>query len=211
MKKSSAPQKSKPRGRPREFNKDAALRKALTLFWKNGYEATSISDLKQALGIESPSLYSAFGSKEELFGECVELYSAMYLSEIMRSLSQAKSAKTGVERLLLQFASHYSGDGHPKGCLVVSAATNCSSESGRVEADLKRRRITGVQLIRQRIESGIQAGEFKGKADAEELARFYSAVLLGMAMRARDGASYQELEATARMALRGWPDGKVID
>jgi AcrR family transcriptional regulator len=206
MKKRIPIPESKPRGRPREFNKDAALRQALTLFWKNGYEATSISDLKKALGIESPSLYSAFGSKEGLFGECVELYSALYLSEIMQSLVESKSAKAGIERLLLQFASHYSGDGHPKGCLVVSAATNCSPESGRVEADLKRRRITGVHLIRQRIESGIKAGEFKGKPDAEGLARFYSAVLLGMAMRARDGASYQELEATAKMALRGWPD-----
>lgn len=185
-----------------------ALRQALTLFWKNGYEATSIADLKTALGIESPSLYSAFGSKEGLFGECVELYSAMYLSEIMQSLSQAKSAKAGIERLLLQFASHYSGDGHPKGCLVVSAATNCSPDSGHVEADLRHRRITGVQLIRQRIESGIKAGEFKGKVDAEELARFYSAVLLGMAMRARDGAPYEELEATARMALRSWPQAQ---
>jgi TetR/AcrR family transcriptional regulator, copper-responsive repressor len=195
----------KPRGRPRAFDRAQALQSALELFWKRGYEATSISDLKEALGIESPSLYSAFGSKEGLFRECVELYAAEYLAAIGAALFQSKTAKAGMERLLAQFAAHYAGGGHPKGCLVVSAATNCSASAALIEADLKRRRSAGVEMLQQRIKRGLEAGEFSGRVDAGELARFYSTVLLGMAMRARDGATQKELEATAKMALLAWP------
>jgi TetR/AcrR family transcriptional regulator, copper-responsive repressor len=173
MKKEKSPlPPANPRGRPRTFDRNEALKRALELFWKQGYEATSISDLKEALGIEAPSLYSAFGSKEGLFQECVELYTAAYLAEIAGTLVQSESAKAGVESLLLRFAAHYSGTGHPKGCLVVSAATNCSPGSERIEADLKHRRVAGVDLIQQRIKRGIEAGEFKGRVDAGELARF---------------------------------------
>jgi AcrR family transcriptional regulator len=196
---------AKPRGRPRAFDRDKAVEQAIGLFWKRGYEATSVADLKKALGIESPSLYAAFGSKDGLFRECVDRYSARYLADIGRALMASETARAGVELLLLRFAAHYAGAGHPKGCLVVSAATNCSLAAAAIENDLKHRRGEGVDLVLKRIRQGIEAGEFRSKPDAGELARYYSAVLLGMAMRARDGGSLKELETTARMALLAWP------
>lgn len=196
---------SKPRGRPRAFDKDEALRSALTLFWTRGYEATSISDLREVMGVTSPSLYAAFGNKDSLFLECVELYSRDYLGEIVTSLFQSATAKAGIEKILFQFGALYAGAGHPKGCLIVAGATNCGPEAAVVEADLKRRRIEGVALLRERIQKGIQAGEFRSRVDAGELAEFYSAVLLGLAMRARDGATRKDMESTARMSLSAWP------
>ena len=198
-----APKKT--RGRPRAFDRDEALRRALDLFWARGYEATSISDLKEAMGITAPSLYAAFGNKDGLFLECVELYSRDYLGEIVASFFQAATAKAAIERMLLRLGALYAGAGHPKGCLIVAGATNCGPEAALIEADLKRRRTEGVALLRDRIQKGIQAGEFKSRVDAGELAEFYSAVLLGLAMRARDGASRKEMEATARTSLLAWP------
>lgn len=195
----------KTRGRPRAFDRDEALRSALELFWARGYEATSISDLKDAMGITSPSLYAAFGNKDALFMECVELYSRDYLGEIFTSLFQAGTAKAAIEKVLLRFGALYAGAGHPKGCLIVAGAANCGPEAEVIEADLKRRRTEGVALLRDRIQKGIQAGEFKSRVDAGELAEFYSAVLLGLAMRARDGASRKEMETTARTSLLAWP------
>ena len=194
-----------PRGRPRAFDRDVALRHALELFWARGYEATSISDLKEAMGITAPSLYAAFGNKDALFMECVELYSRDYLGEIFTSLFQSGTARAAIEKIMLQFGALYAGAGHPKGCLIVAGATNCGPEAAVIEADLKRRRAEGVALLRGRIQKGIQAGEFKSRVDAGELAEFYSAVLLGLAMRARDGASRKEMESTARTSLLAWP------
>lgn len=195
----------KTRGRPRAFDRDVALRSALDLFWARGYEATSISDLKEAMGITAPSLYAAFGNKDGLFLECVELYTRDYLGEIVSSFFQAGTAKAAIESMLLRFGALYAGAGHPKGCLIVAGAANCGPEAAVIEADLKRRRTEGVALLRDRIQKGIQAGEFKSRVEAGELAEFYSAVLLGLAMRARDGASRKEMETTARTSLLAWP------
>lgn len=206
MKKNKAGEEPrKPRGRPRAFNRDEALRRALELFWARGYEATSISDLKAGMGITAPSLYAAFGNKDGLFLECVELYSRDYLGEIFTSLFQPGTAKAAIERIMLRFGALYAGAGHPKGCLIVAGAVNCGPEAAAIEADLKRRRTEGVALLRGRIQKGIQAGEFKSRVDAGELAEFYSAVLLGLAMRARDGAARKEMESTARTSLLAWP------
>lgn len=204
-KEKTGPTPKKLRGRPRAFDRDVALRRALELFWARGYEATSISDLKEEMGITAPSLYAAFGNKDALFLECVELYSRDYLGEIFTALFQPGTARAAIESILLRFGALYAGAGHPKGCLIVAGATNCGPEAAVIEADLKRRRIEGVTLLRDRIQKGIQAGEFKSRVDAGELAEFYSAVLLGLAMRARDGAARKEMESTARTSLLAWP------
>jgi TetR/AcrR family transcriptional regulator, copper-responsive repressor len=205
VEKASIGDEPKMRGRPRAFDRDKALRSALELFWTRGYEATSISDLKEGMGITAPSLYAAFGNKDALFLECVELYSRDYLGEIFTSLFQPGTAKAAIERVMLRFGALYAGAGHPKGCLIVSGAANCGPEAAMIEADLKRRRIEGVALLRDRIQKGVQAGEFKSRVDAGEWAEFYAAVLLGLAMRARDGASRKEMETTARISLLAWP------
>jgi AcrR family transcriptional regulator len=182
------------------------LAKAVALFWKRGYEATSVSDLKKALGIESPSLYAAFGSKEDLFRECVERYSREYLAGITGSMERAATARAGIEAVLTGLAAHYAGAGHPKGCLVVSGAVNCGPEARRIEAELRRRRAAGAELMQRRIERGVAPGEFRSAVDCGALSEFFATVLLGMAQRARDGASREELERIAALSLSRWPE-----
>jgi AcrR family transcriptional regulator len=193
------------RGRPRSFDRATALEKALLAFWEHGYEATSVADLTRAMGIGAPSLYAAFGDKQALFTEVVHEYRARYGSFGDRALAEEPTARAAVERLLREAAAEYTAPDRPHGCLVVHAATNCSTPE--VEALLRERRNANIAAFESRIRAGIAAGELPADTDAGALARCVGAVLQGMSQQARDGASRAELEALVDVALAGWPRG----
>jgi len=195
----------KPRGRPLSFDRDAALETAMHVFWERGYEAASISDLTSAMGITPPSLYTAFGDKEQLFLEAIERYALGYGSAGVRALKEEPSARGAIERWLLEAANELTQPCHPKGCMVVMAATNCSAAAERVQGALLLRRTEAIANVGRRIQGGIDGGELPPDTDAQDLANFYATIYQGMSMQAKDGATHESLMATVRTAMRSWP------
>ena len=195
----------KPRGRPLSFDRDAALETAMHVFWERGYEAASISDLTSAMGITPPSLYTAFGDKEQLFLEAIERYALGYGSAGARALDEEPTARGAIERWLLEAANELTQPCHPKGCMVVMAATNCSAAAERVQDALLLRRTEAIANVGRRIQGGIDTGELPLDTDAKDLANFYATIYQGMSMQAKDGATHESLMATVRTAMRSWP------
>ena len=202
---SNANTASKPRGRPLSFDRDKALENAMHVFWERGYEAASIAELTAAMGITPPSLYTAFGDKEHLFLEAIERYASGPGGGAPRALAEEPTARAAIERLLDEAAEELTRSCHPAGCMVVSAATNCSMSSAHIQAALAKRREAAEAGIRARIRQGIHDGELPPDTDAAALANFYTTVFQGMAMQARDGASRANLLAIAKTAMRAWP------
>ncbi|MGW2446970.1 TetR/AcrR family transcriptional regulator [Streptomyces sp. NPDC001675] len=196
---------SRSRGRPRSFDRTTALEKALTAFWRNGYEATSVSDLTRVMGIGAPSLYAAFGDKRTLFEEVVEVYAGTHGAFADRALAEEPTARAAVERILREAAARYADPEHPYGCLVAHAATNCTSPE--VEGLLRDRRGASLAALESRVLGDVAAGLLPAGTDAAALARHTTAVLHGMSQQARDGASQAQLRALAEIAMVIWPRG----
>jgi AcrR family transcriptional regulator len=197
---------AKPRGRPRSFDREQALERAMQVFWKQGYEATSIHDLTRAMGINPPSLYAAFGDKERLFMEAVERYQRECGPAVSCILDEAPSARGAMERLLTESAGQMAHSGDPRGCMLITSATNCSAAS--VQAALAGRRDEQKAALKARIDRGLREGELPRGTDTGALADFYTTVLQGMAIQARDGATRKSLLAAAEAAMRAWPQKK---
>jgi len=200
------------RGRPRRFDRGAALAEAMRLFWERGYEVTSIADLTAAMGMKSPSLYAAFKDKESLFLEAITLYVAEYGNlGISGVLEQEPSARKAIERWLLDAAYELTSAEHPRGCMVVSTSGNRTASGRRVNSAMAQRRFWAMVRLGCRIDAGVAAGELPADTDAERLATFYMTVYQGMALQARDGASTKALIATVRQAMLAWPRRDPLD
>lgn len=193
----------KPRGRPRCFDRDAALEAALEVFWAKGFEGATLADLTQAMGINPPSLYAAFGDKEGLFIEAVQRYREQVTEEC--PYAEGKSAREAMEKLLTDLAALYTAGTHPRGCLMVLASTTAASSSPRLQALLAEQRAMGKATLKARIQRGVEDGDLPPDTDAGALANFYSAVIAGMSLQARDGASRKSLMAMVETAMRAWP------
>ncbi|WP_372409460.1 TetR/AcrR family transcriptional regulator [Streptomyces luteireticuli] len=196
---------TKQRGRPRSFDRATALERAVMAFWEHGYEATSIADLTRVMGIGAPSLYAAFGDKKALFSAAVEEYGHTYGAFLGRAFAEEPTARRGAGRALREAAAEYTAPGRPHGCLVITAATNATAASADVVADLRERREAHVRAVERAIEADKAAGELPADTDARALARFMAATVQGMSQQACDGATREELEAVAELALRAWP------
>ncbi|MDI3385923.1 TetR/AcrR family transcriptional regulator [Streptomyces sp. B-S-A8] len=194
---------TKQRGRPRSFDREQALRQAIWTFWERGYEATSVSDLTRAMGIGPPSLYAAFGDKRTLFEEVLTEYVDTYGAFGSRALDEEPTARAGFARMLREAAAEFAAPGRPHGCLVIHAATNCTTPE--VEETLRERRNANIAEFATRIRADVATGELPGGCDAPALARYTAAVFQGMSQQARDGASRQELERVADLAMTAWP------
>ncbi len=210
MKRDSKPAKpskpakvAKPRGRPRSFDREQALEHAMEVFWRKGFEAASLADLTEAMGINPPSLYAAFGDKERLFLEALDRYQAKQGDSC--PYAEEPTAKGAIRRLLTYMADDLTCCTHPRGCMMVMAAATSSDCSPRMQAVLAKRRAEGRGKIRQRIELGVKEGELPPETDAGGLADFYLTIVSGMALQARDGASRKSLMATVESAMRAWP------
>ncbi|MFP3988016.1 TetR/AcrR family transcriptional regulator [Streptomyces sp. E11-3] len=201
----TAARSAKQRGRPRSFDRDTALEQAIRTFWERGYEATSVADLTRAMGIGPPSLYAAFGDKRSLFDEVVVEYAARYGAFGTRPFDEESTARAAVERMLRDAATEFTDPGHPRGCLIISAAINCTTSE--VEQALREKRNSNVASMETRIRADIATGELPPDTDAAALARYSGAVLQGMSQQARDGASREELEHVAELAMLAWPRG----
>lgn len=193
------------RGRPREFDREAALARATRLFWSKGFEATSISDLTKAMGIGSPSLYAAFGSKEALYAEALRYYRENYETLFWGNFQSAATAREAVLSLLMDSAAAMSGcrADIPNGCMV--ALSSVGSEGHEQLGELVRSaRTGGLERLKERLVQAVSDGELPASVDTDALARFVLTVQSGMSILARDGASRTELEDAAKVAMTGW-------
>jgi AcrR family transcriptional regulator len=192
-------------GRPREFDRDAALEAAMLLFWRKGFAATSMNDLCGAMDVRSPSLYAAFGSKEALYLEAVEHYVQTIGASVWDKLAQGATARAGVERLLLTGSETLpESRTKPAGCMAMLSAVG--DEWPAMITDVVRKvRLEVLNQLRARLETAVAEGELAAATDIDGLSRFYLGVFQGMALQARDGASRAELRAVAAAAMAAWP------
>jgi AcrR family transcriptional regulator len=191
-------------GRPREFDIEQATERALGLFWRRGYEGTSMSDLTEALGITRASLYAAFGNKERLFRRVMDLYEAR-AGAYRIAADQAPTALEAVRLLLNGPVELHGNRQNPPGCLGVQGALACGQDAEAIRGDLASRRSRGELAIRRRLRRAAKDGELPAGEDPAGLARYLSALIYGMAVLAAGGATRKELQGVADVALRHWP------
>ncbi len=191
-------------GRPREFCIDSALDRALHVFWRRGFEGTSLSDLTEAMGITRPSLYAAYGNKEELFRKALDLYDETYLA-FTRDALKRPSAHAVAECLLTGFADIATDTGHPPGCLGTNGTLACSAAADPIREELVKRRASYEAALRRRLEKAKAANDLPSSANPADLARFIMTVTQGMAVMASSGATRQSLHRVAAIALQAWP------
>ena len=192
-------------GRPRGFDRDTALEAAMFLFWRKGFATTSMNDLCDAMGVGSPSLYAAFGSKEALYLEAVEHYARTQGPPVWDKLADGATARAGIENLLI--AAAYSlpkSRATPAGCMAVLAAVG-DEWPAAITRVVKKVRLEMLGMLRSRLETAVAKGELPASTDIDGLSRFYLSVFQGMAIQARDGASQAELKAVAATAMAGLP------
>jgi AcrR family transcriptional regulator len=192
------------RGRPRSFDRERALDAAMDVFWSKGFEGASLSDLTKAMGINPPSLYAAFGDKEGLFIEAVR----RYYENVQEGCSGGDdlTSREWMETFLTEVAKVFTDTSHPRGCLGVMAMTTALSSSPRMQQFLAEKRAAANARLRKRVQQGVDAGELPADTDVAALTNFYSALIGGMSLQARDGASRKTLLTMVETAMRAWPE-----
>jgi AcrR family transcriptional regulator len=183
----------RPRGRPREFDRDVVLSKAARAFWQLGYEGASIADLTAAMGITPQSLYAAFQSKAELYRESVAQYLSSAGAFCQRALEEEASAEASFNRLLKEAAHEFSRTDQPRGCMLSTGVITWAVENKAVARHIAALRGEVLEGFRLRIERGKADGDLHADVDSPALARFLQALVQGMSLQARDGASEREL------------------
>ena len=193
-----------PGGRPRAFDPDTALDRALEVFWRQGYEGTALSDLTEAMGMNRPSIYSAFGNKEELFGKVLDRYidGPGGFAEQALDLPRARDV---VERLVYGAIDLTAGPGTPRGCLCVKTAQACGPDSEAVRRQAISHRMAGQAALRRRFEHARSTGDLPADCDPGDLARLVATLTDGIAVQAAGGAAREELRRAAETMLRAWP------
>jgi AcrR family transcriptional regulator len=193
------------RGRPRTFNFDEALDRALDVFWRKGYEGATLPDLTEAMGINRPSLYAAFGNKEELFRKALERYAEGPAAFVRHALSEPTARKVA-ESLLFGEIDLLCNPKTPRGCFAVQAALACGDEAECVREELCARRKSLELAIRRRFQKARNERDLPATADPAALAGFLATVTHGLAVQAAGGATRRELKRVAKMALAAWPE-----
>jgi AcrR family transcriptional regulator len=196
------------KGRPRSFDRDEALSQATMVFWKHGYDATSVAQLTEAMGIGAPSMCAAFGDKRALFEAALVHYMKTYGTFMARLFEESfgdTSLRLAIRQVLRDAAAMFTSTEHPRGCMLITAATNCAPESATIAKRLRELRAYTVQTLEARVSTAIASGELPNDVNPRELALYVSTVLQGLSAQARDGATKAELEAIVETAMRAWP------
>jgi AcrR family transcriptional regulator len=190
-------------GRPKEFDPDEALAKAVELFWAKGYEGASLGELTEVMGITKPSLYATYGNKEELFRKALDYYDAHFMGFIGVALRQP-TARLAMEHLLYGYVDSQTLSDHPGGCLVVHGALPDEGEAS-MHGELVNRRRAVRDAVRMRLEAAIEEGDLERDTDAADLAALAMVIAQGTATQARAGSTREQLRRVVGLALRAWP------
>ena len=193
-----------PAGRPRSFDLDQALDRALQVFWRKGYEGTSLADLTRAMGINRPSLYAAFGDKEALFRKALDRYAEGPAAYVRESLNE-KTARGVAETLLRGTVDLLSDPRNPHGCLNVQGALVCGAAAEPIRRELTSRRAAGEAAIRRRLRRAKAESDLAPDADPADLACYIATVLHGLSVQAAGGANRAQLLRVIQTAMRAWP------
>lgn len=191
------------RGRPRSFDRDQALEQAMRVFWEKGYAGASMSDLTAAMGIASPSLYAAFGSKEGLYREAIDHYVSSFSGGFW-GVMEAATARESVEGLLRNAARIFTDGDFPRGCMIIQTAAEAGEMSPELAARLCEIRASTTETLAARVRKGIAEGELSPTTDAQAVARFYAAVHKGLSLSAKGGAGREELDSVVSSAMKAW-------
>lgn len=192
------------RGRPKAFDTNAALDAALAVFWRDGYQAASMSALTEAMGINKPSLYATFGDKSSLYLKALERYMESATELQKASLDAEPDVRYAVEKFMLSAVESQTRDCGPNGCLVVNGATECGSANlpAAVGDALAAYVRSGHQALATRLRKGIDDGQLAPDTDADVLAGYFVALIHGLSVQARAGVGRESLAAMARASLK---------
>lgn len=198
------------RGRPREFVLDEALDKAIEVFWRHGYEGTTLDDLTGAMDISRPSLYSAFGNKEATFKRAVERYAEVDMAYVMDALDEPTAHAVAAHYLRANVEA-ITTPGKPPGCLSIQGGLSGSREDQRIVHFLNDSRADGEARFADRFRAAIEAGDLPDTEDPAELAKYLSVVTAGLSVQAAAGASRDALSRAAERALQSFPKGNTVE
>lgn len=190
-----------PAGRPRTFDRDAALIRAMHVFWEKGYEGTTMADLIETIGVKAPGVYAAFGNKDALFKESVEVYSKLYGIRPVSPLLEEDSIYEAISNSLKANVDTFTSPNNPASCLIFCAANNCTAEHIEHEHNLRNLRKSYKGIYENRFARAIEDGELVEGANSKDLAEFFMTFVHGMAMMAKDGATAIELTNSCKLAL----------
>jgi AcrR family transcriptional regulator len=188
-------------GRPREFDAETALDQAMEVFWRHGYEGATIAQLTEAMGINPPSLYACFGNKEGLLKAALDRYTKLrgvWMDEVVA----ASTAREVAERMLLGIAEKQTDPANPPGCLLVQGGIACGTGSESVPFELATRRAQNEDQLRDRFVRAKAEGDLKPTSDPAALARYVSAVSVGMGVMASSGSDREALQQVASVAVQ---------
>jgi len=193
------------RGRPRTFDAEKALDRALKVFWEKGYEAASLPDLTRAMGINRPSLYAAFGNKESLFCKALNRYAEQNASYIQKALN-APTAREVARQILRGAIDRSTRPGAPRGCLAVRGTLACPDAGPAIQKTLRAQRAAGEAALTARFQRAIDEGDLPRSASPADLTRYLTTILQGLSIQSSAGATRRDLLGIAETALHAFPD-----
>lgn len=188
-------------GRPREFDVDRAVDRAMEVFWRKGYEAASMPDLTRAMNINRPSLYAAFGNKEQLFRRVLDRYATGVATFIATALDKP-TLKAVIPDIFHGTAQFLSVKRHPRGCLLMQGTPACGDVADSVRREIVARRVATEVAIRNRLKRAQAQGDLARDVNAADLAKFITALVHGISIQAANGATRAQLQTLAEMAIR---------
>lgn len=201
-------------GRPRTFDRQQAIEQAMHLFWEQGYETTSLSQLKAQIGggISAPSFYAAFGSKEALFTEAVECYLATYAQVTECLWDKALPPRDAIEQALRRSSKMQCETGHPKGCMVALGGMSATApENSHITGPLTVSRARTLAGFIHCVERGIASGELTPTTDAGTLGTVFNSFLLGVSIAARDGVPLAVFESSIHELMKLWDARRISE
>lgn len=197
----------KSRGRPKVFDREAALDKAMTLFWQHGYEATSLADLVEATGAKAPTLYAEFTNKEGLFRAVLDRYISRFAAKHEAQLFCAeKTLESALEDYFTAVATCFTSKDTPAGCFMINTSAALAASSRDIAHTVKSRHAMQEQTLTQFLRQRQEHSEIPPHCDVQKLAQYLSCILQGMSISAREGASFEKLMQIAHTTLRLWPE-----
>ncbi|MCL2899696.1 TetR/AcrR family transcriptional regulator [Brenneria tiliae] len=195
------------RGRPRSFDRDAALERAMEIFWAKGFEAPQLAELMSAMGINPPSFYAAFGSKEALYREALDLYLSTVGAGSMKVLAETPDVRAAIKSMLLASLEVALASPSSGGCMVSLGLFNCQEQNAPLRDHMRELRRSTERLIRQRLERGIADGELPTQTDTARLATYFSTIIQGISLQAQDGTARETLLGLVETAMAALRDG----